>query len=46
MRVSDGFYIYNFSTKPLTTGKDYTLIVRLDTASGPIIQQAVLRTSK
>jgi hypothetical protein len=46
MRVTDGFYIYNFTTKPLTQNQDYTLIVRLDTATGPIIQRAVLRAGK
>ncbi|MEX0865532.1 MAG: hypothetical protein WD269_11790 [Acidimicrobiia bacterium] len=46
MRVADGMHIYNFTTKPLTAGKDYTLRVRLDSQSGPILLQAVLQPKK
>ena len=46
MRVADGGYIYNWSTKPLTIGLDYTLRIRLDSAGGPIIQEAVIRAKK
>jgi hypothetical protein len=46
MRIADGMYIYNFTTKQLTAGKDYTLRVRLDSQSGPIILQAVLQPKK
>ena len=44
MRVNGGGYIYNLSTKPFTTGVDYT--VRIKTADGTIIGRAVIRTSK
>jgi len=46
MRIADGGYIYNWSTKPLTIGKDYTLRIRLDDPNGPIILQAVIRPKK
>lgn len=46
MRIADGMYIYNFTTKPLTAGKDYTLRVRLGSQSGPILLQAVLQPKK
>ena len=47
MRVADGFYIYNFTTKGLTQGADYTILIRLDTAgTGTIVQRAVLRANK
>ena len=46
MRLNDSFYIYNFSTKPLTAGKDYTLRVRYGSATGPILLTAVLNLKK
>ena len=45
-RVADGGYIYNFSTKGLSNNSDYTLRVRVGSATGPIIKTAVLRTQK
>ncbi len=46
MRAADGMYIYNFTTKPLTAGKDYTLRIREGSASGPILLAAVLQPKK
>jgi hypothetical protein len=46
MRLADGFYIYNFTTKPLSAGKDYTLRVRLGSSTGPILIDAVLQPKK
>jgi len=46
MRVSGSGYIYNLSTKGLTTGQDYTIRIRAGSTSGPIILTAVLRTTK
>ena len=46
MRLNDSFYIYNFATKPLTAGKDYTLRVRYGAANGPVILTAVLNLKK
>jgi hypothetical protein len=46
MRLNDSFYIYNFATKPLTAGKDYTLRVRYGSATGPILLAAVLNLKK
>jgi hypothetical protein len=47
MRVSGGSYIFNFTTKPLGPGKDYTLLVRADSSTmAPVIQRAVLRANK
>ena len=46
MRVSGNSYIYNFTTKPLGPSKDYTLLVRLDDPTGPIIQRAILSAKK
>jgi hypothetical protein len=34
MRLADGFYIFNFTTKPLQAGKDYTIRIWKD-AMGP-----------
>jgi hypothetical protein len=46
MRIADGGYIYNLSTKPLTTGQDYTIRIHVGSTGGPVILTAVLRTSK
>ncbi len=53
MRVVDGMYIYNLSTKGLTTGQNYTIRIwvdKVDTTSTPDmtkrILRAVLRTQK
>jgi hypothetical protein len=46
MRLADGFYIYNFTTKPLQAGKDYTLKVRLGSTSGPLLIDGVLQPKK
>jgi VCBS repeat-containing protein len=48
MRVADGKYIYNLSTKGLTMGADYTVRIRVGTSSttGPIILRALLSTKK
>jgi len=46
MRPNESFCIYNFSTKPLTAGTEYTLRVRYGSASGPIILTAVLNLKK
>jgi hypothetical protein len=46
MRVADGGYIYNLTTKPFVIGKDYTVRIRLDDPSGPIVLEAVIRTKK
>lgn len=46
MRFNDSFYIYNFSTKPLSVGKDYTLRVRYGSSTGPLILTAVLQPKK
>jgi hypothetical protein len=46
MRITDGFYIYNFTTKPLQAGKDYTLKVRLGSTTGPLLIDGVLQPKK
>ncbi len=50
MRVVDGMYIYNLSTKGLTTGQDYTIRIWVDgvdtTNMSKRILRAVLRTTK
>lgn len=48
MRVSDGKYIYNLSTKGLATGVDYTIRIRAGSSSttSPIILRALLSTKK
>jgi hypothetical protein len=46
MRLADGFYIYNYSTKGLTIGTDYTIRIRVGSATGPIILSAVLQPKK
>jgi hypothetical protein len=46
MRVSDGKYIYNLSTKTMTQGQDYTIRVRWGSATGPIIARALIMAKK
>jgi hypothetical protein len=46
MRVADGMYIYNLSTKPLSANTDYAVRIRLGSSSGPVILQAVLHPKK
>jgi VCBS repeat-containing protein len=48
MRVADGKYIYNLSTKGLTVGADYTVRIRAGSSSttSPIILRALLSTRK
>jgi hypothetical protein len=46
MRLADGMHIYNFTTKPLTAGQDYTLRIRAGSTSGPIVLSAVLQPKK
>jgi hypothetical protein len=50
MRPADGFYIFNFSTKPLTAGLDYTIRIWKDAIGtnngGTVLLDAVLRPKK
>ena len=46
MRVVDGGYIYNLSTKSLSQNTDWAVRVRLGATDGPIILQAVLYPKK
>lgn len=46
MRVVDGGYLYNLSTKGLANTTDYTLRIRLTGTAGEIVKKAVLRTYK
>ena len=46
MRIADGFYIYNLSTKTLQSNADYTIRVRLGSTAGPVLNKAILRTYK
>jgi len=46
MRIADGGYIYNLSTKNLSANTDWAVRVRLGAADGPIILQAVLYPKK
>ncbi len=53
MRQADGFYIFNFSTKPLTVNSDYTIRIWKDaigglggSASATFLADAVLRPKK
>jgi hypothetical protein len=46
MRVSGNGYIYNFSTKKLTQGKEYTIRIREGSASGPVILRALFQPKK
>jgi len=46
MRVADGKYIYNLTTKQFTVAKDYTIRVRVGSATGPIILRALIQAKK
>lgn len=46
MRVADGKYIYNLSTKGLTVGSDYTVRIRSGSTTGPVVLRALLSTKK
>ncbi len=46
MRQADGMYIYNFTTKQLTQGQDYTLRIRSGSGTGTILTSAVLQPKK
>jgi hypothetical protein len=46
MRLNGDGYIYNFSTKKLTAGKDYTIRIRVDDPSGSIIARALFQPKK
>jgi len=46
MRMSGGMYIYNFATKTLTQGKDYTIRIREGSSTGPIILRALFQPKK
>jgi large repetitive protein len=46
MRVADGMYIYNLSTKGLVANTDYAVQIRLGSLSGPTILQAILQPKK
>jgi hypothetical protein len=46
MRISGGMYIYNFSTKQLTAGKDYTIRIREGSSTGTILLKALFQPKK
>jgi hypothetical protein len=46
MRVNGGGYIYNFSTKTLTAGQDYTIRIRVGSTTGTIIAKALFQPKK
>jgi len=46
MRISGGMYMYNFATKPLTQGQDYTIRVREGSSSGPVLLRALFQPKK
>jgi hypothetical protein len=46
MRVADGMYIYNLSTKSLSANTDYTIRIRPNSTTTPYILQAVLYPKK
>jgi hypothetical protein len=47
MRVVDGMYLYNLTTKSMTANKDYTVRIRVgNPTTGPIILAAVLQPKK
>ncbi len=46
MRVADGKYIYNLTTKSMSAGKDYTIRVRSGSPTGPIILRALFQPKK
>ena len=46
MRVNGGGYMYNFTTKNLTQGQDYTIRIRVGSTTGPIILRALFQPKK
>jgi hypothetical protein len=46
MRVADGGYIFNLSTKNLSANADWAVRVRLGSTTGPVLLQAVLYPKK
>jgi hypothetical protein len=46
MRISGNGYIYNFSTKQLKAGQDYTIRIRLNTSDGVIVAKALFQPKK
>jgi hypothetical protein len=46
MRVVDGRYMYNLSTRNMTANSDWTVRVRLGSTTGPVLLQAVLYPKK
>jgi hypothetical protein len=46
MRIVDGFYMYNLSTRSLKANTNYTIRIRLNSTTGPVIMQAVLYPKK
>ena len=46
MRVNGGGYIYNFSTKTLSAGQDYTIRIRVGSTTGAIIARALFQPKK
>jgi hypothetical protein len=46
MRINGGGYIYNFTTKNLTQGQDYTIRIRVGSPTGPIILRALFQPKK
>ena len=46
MRVNGGGYIYNFTTKNLNQGQDYTIRIRVGSTTGPIILRALFQPKK
>jgi hypothetical protein len=46
MRVADGGYIFNLSTKNMSANSDWTVRVRLGSTTGPVLLQAVFYPKK
>ena len=46
MRPVDSMYMYNLTTKGMLAGKDYTIRIRVGSATGPIVLAAVLQPKK
>ena len=46
MRVNGGGYIYNFSTRNLQAGQDYTIRIRVGSTTGPIILRALFQPKR
>jgi hypothetical protein len=46
MRVNGGGYIYNFTTKNLIAGQDYTIRVRVGSTTGAIIAKALFQPKR